>query len=118
MSKQYEWFKIAESLEALTFNIQHLAEVQVNGKHVCIALHQNNVFACAAKCPHASGKMSEGYIDALGNIVCPLHRYKFALSTGRNVSGEGYFLKNYAVEVRPNGVFIGFEKNSMFNWLK
>ena len=93
MSKRYTWFKIAESIAALPLNNQNLAEIKVNGKHVCIAVHKAHVFACAATCPHASGRLSNGYIDALGNIVCPLHRYKFALSNGRNVSGEGYFLK-------------------------
>ncbi|NJM52749.1 MAG: Rieske 2Fe-2S domain-containing protein [Blastocatellia bacterium] len=46
---------------------------------ICIALHNGELHACAAKCPHASGKMAEGHIDSLGNIVCPLHRYKFNL---------------------------------------
>jgi 3-phenylpropionate/trans-cinnamate dioxygenase ferredoxin subunit len=62
--------------------------------------------------------MANGFIDALGNIVCPLHRYKFSLQNGRNVSGEGYFLKLFPVEIRPDGVFIGLEENKLFNWLK
>jgi nitrite reductase/ring-hydroxylating ferredoxin subunit len=51
--------------------------------------------------------MAEGFIDASGNIVCPLHHYKFHLKNGYNVSGEGYKIKVYKVEQRDNGVFIG-----------
>jgi nitrite reductase/ring-hydroxylating ferredoxin subunit len=51
----------------------------------------------------------------VGNIVCPLHRYKFSLVNGRNVSGEGYYLKTYPVEQREDGLYIGFEK-SWFGW--
>ncbi len=100
------WFKIAESLAEINFSPEGLAEVEVNGKKLCIGIHKQIPFACAQKCPHAGGILSNGYIDALGNIVCPIHRYKFNPSNGRNGSGEGYYLKTYKVEVRQDGVYI------------
>jgi nitrite reductase/ring-hydroxylating ferredoxin subunit len=116
--KQYSWHKIADSLAAIDFNANGLAECKVADKNICLSRQSETVHACAAKCPHAGGKMADGYLDALGNIVCPLHRYKFSLKNGRNVSGEGYFLKNYPVEIRDEGVFVGFEQNKFLNWLK
>jgi nitrite reductase/ring-hydroxylating ferredoxin subunit len=75
------------------------------------------VLACAHKCPHAGGAMADGFVDALGNIVCPLHRYKFSLQNGRNTSGEGYYLKTHPVQLRENGVFVGIEeKKGLFGW--
>ncbi len=118
MSKTYKWHKIADSIDELQLSSEGLLEIEVNGKRICIAFNKDQFFACAAKCPHAGGNMSHGYVDALGNIVCPLHRYKFALANGRNVSGEGYYLKTYPIEKRENGIFIGFETGGMFNWLK
>jgi nitrite reductase/ring-hydroxylating ferredoxin subunit len=100
------WIKIAEVPEELAWQKNGLCEVEVEGRRVCFARKGNDFFACANKCPHASGRLSDGYLDALGNIVCPLHRYKFALLNGRNVSGEGYFLRTWKVEVRPDGVFV------------
>jgi nitrite reductase/ring-hydroxylating ferredoxin subunit len=117
MSKKIKWYKIAEKLDEIAFKENNLAEIEVNGKKICIS-NKANVAACTAKCPHAGGNMSAGYVDALGNIVCPLHRYKFSLKNGRNTSGEGYFLKTFPVEINENGVFIGFEENSLLNWLK
>ena len=55
-------------------------------------------------------------MDGVGNIVCPLHRYKFNLETGRNVTGEGYFLKTYPVESRPDGIYVGFKEKSWLGW--
>lgn len=104
------WYKIAESKEELFSSGKNLTEIEVGGKVVCVTMHQEKLNACAAKCPHAGGKMSEGYVDVLGNIVCPLHRYKFSLENGRNVTGEGYFLKIYKIEEREDGVFIGIEE--------
>ncbi len=98
--------KIAESLAELDFSPEGLALVEVKGKKICIARHGDAVHACNARCPHASGNIAQGYIDVLGNIVCPVHRYKFSLQTGRNSSGEGYFLKTYPLRVEQDGVFI------------
>lgn len=116
--KKYTWHKIAESISDLPSTENGLHEIEVSGKKICIALANEEMHACATKCPHAGGQMSNGYIDALGNIVCPLHRYKFALYNGRNTSGEGYFLKTYPIESRENGIFVGIEEQGLFNWLK
>ena len=104
------WKKIAESKEELFSADRSLAEIEIEGKVVCIAKFQDKLKACAAKCPHAGGKMSEGYTDVMGNIVCPLHRYKFSLENGRNVTDEGYFLKTYLIEERADGIFLGLDE--------
>ncbi len=99
--------KIAESIQELfPDGAEGMKEVQVSGKELCIARIKGALKACAAKCPHAGARMAQGYVDVLGNIVCPLHRYKFELERGRNVSGEGYYLKTYRVEEREDGVYI------------
>lgn len=50
--------------------------------------------------------MADGYVDALGNIVCPLHRYRFNPFNGRNTSGEGYYLKTFLTEEREDGLYV------------
>lgn len=102
------WHKIAESIAEINFGSNGLALVEVAGKTVTLALQDDKLFACPQKCPHAGGTLAAGYIDALGNIVCPLHRYKFSLQNGRNVSGEGYYLKTFKIEQREDGLFIFF----------
>ena len=118
MSKSYKWYKIADSLKELDFSKDGLCTVEVESKKICISLFKEQIFATTAKCPHAGGNLSHGYVDAAGNIVCPIHRYKFSLETGRNVTNEGYYLKTYPTEVRENGVFVGIEESGLFNWLK
>jgi 3-phenylpropionate/trans-cinnamate dioxygenase ferredoxin subunit len=113
--KKLQWVKVAESLEDLSFQANDIAEVTAGNKVVCIARYKNELFAFAHKCPHASGQLSNGYLDALGNIVCPFHRYKFCVKNGRNVSGEGYYLKHWPVKVDA-GVYIGFD-DSVFQFL-
>ena len=108
------WHKIAESISEINFSDNGLTELELDGKKFCIGKHNNLLFACTQKCPHAGGILADGHIDAVGNLVCPLHRYKFNPHNGRNISGEGYFLKTFLVEEREDGVFISFEKINSF----
>jgi 3-phenylpropionate/trans-cinnamate dioxygenase ferredoxin subunit len=39
------------------------------------------------------------------------------MKNGTNVSGEGYYLKHWPVEIREGGVFVGMEKNKLFGLL-
>lgn len=110
--KQWIWNKVAESVREIPFNNNGIAELRAGEKPICIGRHKEDLFAFAQKCPHSGGLLVDGYIDALGNVVCPLHRYKFSMRNGRNVSGEGYYLKHWPVEIREDGVYVGFESSS------
>ena len=117
--KKYTQHKIADHINELIFGDNNIAVAEVNGKKICIAKFKDAVFAVAYKCPHAGGIMADGYIDALGNLVCPVHRYKYSLQNGRNVSGEGYYLKHWPVILEDDGVFVEFEESGgLFDWFK
>jgi 3-phenylpropionate/trans-cinnamate dioxygenase ferredoxin subunit len=106
LNRTQNWVKIAESVGELRFNSNQIALAELEGRPICIGRYKEKLFAFAHKCPHASGLFSEGFIDALGNVVCPLHRYRFSMASGRNVSGEGYYLKHWPVEEREDGVYV------------
>lgn len=110
-AKKVKWHKIANSIINIDWQPNDLALIMVAGKTITLARYNNQIFACAHKCPHASGVLADGWLDATGQIICPLHRYKFNLSNGRNTTGEGYYLKIYAIEERAAGLFIGFEES-------
>ena len=116
MSK-LSWHKITDHPNELDFASNNIAVADVKGKKICIGKYQESLFAFAFKCPHAGGILADGYIDALGNVVCPLHRYKYSMQNGRNTSGEGYYLKHWEVEVREEGVFVSMESGGFFSWL-
>ncbi|RYZ91416.1 MAG: (2Fe-2S)-binding protein [Proteobacteria bacterium] len=105
-----EWIKIAGSPDEFLWNDRDLVEIEAAGRSFCLARHDGKLFALAPKCPHASGRFVHGVIDGQGNVVCPLHRYKFCLANGRNVSGEGYYLKRWPVDVRNDGVYLELQQ--------
>ncbi len=116
--KKIVWHKFASDENEIVFGQNGIAVIDVEGKKICLARHDNEFFAFAFKCPHAGGIMADGFIDALGNVVCPLHRYKFSIKNGRNTSGEGFYLKTWSIQNRPDGLYIGMEEGGFFSWLK
>lgn len=118
MDKQeLRWIKIAATPDEISFGTNGLAEVDANGKKICIGKFKETVFAFAQKCPHAGAQLVHGYIDAVGNVTCQLHRYKFCMKNGRNVTGEGYYLKHWPVAVNEAGVYVGMKPPSEFDYL-
>jgi 3-phenylpropionate/trans-cinnamate dioxygenase ferredoxin subunit len=113
-ASEMHWVLITDAPASLDWPDNQLLDLEVDGKKITLARFKEGYFAFAQKCPHASGRMAQGYINPLGQVVCPLHRYAFDMKNGRNTTGEGYFLKTYPVELRSEGIFIGFKPNSFF----
>lgn len=114
-SQSFTWHKIADHINELDFAANGIAVAELDGKKICIGKFNDRLFAFAYKCPHAGGILADGYIDALGNVVCPLHRYKYDMKNGRNTSGEGYYLKHWPVEIREEGIYAGVEAAGGWN---
>lgn len=114
--KNIKWHKVAEFENEFFFGENNITVVDVSGKKMCLAKFQDCLYAFALKCPHAGGELADGFVDAIGNVVCPMHRYRFSLKNGYNVSGEGYNLKTWPVEQREDGIYIGLEETGLFGW--
>jgi 3-phenylpropionate/trans-cinnamate dioxygenase ferredoxin subunit len=105
--KLYNWHKI-EGISAESLEENKLTETVVAQKRVGLLKRNNIIHAFSAMCPHAGASLCSGWLDALGRIVCPEHKYRFDPANGRNTSGEGYKLVTYPVELREDGIYIGF----------
>ncbi|MEO8720650.1 MAG: Rieske 2Fe-2S domain-containing protein [Ginsengibacter sp.] len=106
MCKNGNWIKIADYREEIDFNDHHIACKQINGRSVCIINTKNGLKAFSSKCPHAGGDLSSGFLDIRGNIICPVHHYRFNLINGMDTNREGYFLKIFQTKENEDGIFI------------
>jgi Rieske [2Fe-2S] domain len=127
---KYKWYKFAEKETDIKWTPGAVAEVIINDKKLCIGRYQPpgapappgnpappfQYFGFAHTCPHAGAPMTDGYIDGACNVVCPVHQLKFNLRNGRDTNGEGYRLKTYPVEIRPDGIYIGLDEGGLFKW--
>ena len=107
-----KWYKVFDSLVAAEQQVRMNATqtIQVNGRKICFARTTQGIFAVNDKCPHNGASLGNGYCTAENSIVCPLHRYHFDLQTGRAKSGVGDVVDTYPIEIREDGVYIGFKE--------
>jgi len=103
--KIYNWHKI-EGVSAAALAENKLIEKIVADKRIGLLKRNNSIYAFTTACPHAGSPLCEGWVDAMGRIVCPEHKYRFDPSNGRNTSGEGYKLFTYPVEVKDDDIYI------------
>jgi 3-phenylpropionate/trans-cinnamate dioxygenase ferredoxin subunit len=109
MEKNISWHKIADNEASIPWQENNLCLIDAGDKKITLARHNGQLYAFAHKCPHASGIMADGYLNGAGQVPGPLHRYRCDNKNGRNSSGEGYFLKTYLLEARPDGLYAGWE---------
>ena len=69
------WKLITELPLNLEWPSNNLLELEIEGQKFTLGKWQDGYYAVASKCPHASGRMAQGYINPLGQVVCPLNRY-------------------------------------------
>lgn len=110
-SPRLEWIRIPE---ARNFGLNWLKDGQVKEVHVdrhaiCLVRKGDELYAVRARCPHSGGPMAGGRVDENGDLECPWHRFRFCPETGDNTSGEGYHLATYPIQLRPDGMYVGFE---------
>lgn len=110
--RQIKWYKVFESVEAASkqISLNTAMTISIAGKKICIAHTLEGFFAVNDKCPHNGASLGNGYCTKDNSIVCPLHRYHFDLRTGRAKSGLGDVVTTYPLELRADGVYIGFKE--------
>ncbi|TKC02452.1 Rieske (2Fe-2S) protein [Pedobacter cryotolerans] len=105
------WVKVLSKQEAERDDFVEMAKVE--GKKICIVKHKGNFAAIQNTCPHAGGILSGGWCKE-GHIICPIHRYGYNLETGRGYTGQGDYIDVYPLELREDGLYIGFRQS----WIK
>jgi 3-phenylpropionate/trans-cinnamate dioxygenase ferredoxin subunit len=109
MDTSLEWHVITNDPLSIQWPENNMLEFEIAGKQIALAKWNDQYWAFNAKCPHANGRMAQGYINNQGYVICPLHHYSFSIKNGRNPSLEGFLMKTYPVEVRSEGIFVGFK---------
>lgn len=101
-----EWFKVDFELPDHDF----VEQVKVNGKKLCLIKYEQKIYVIQNTCPHAGGILSGGWCKE-GNIVCPIHRYAYSLTTGRGAPGQGDYINIYPTEQREDGLYVGLKES-------
>lgn len=87
--KKYKWHKVADREGDIKWTPGDIAEVEINGKKICIARAKEGWYGFANTCPHAGAPMIDGYVAGGCNVICPVHNLKFNLKNGRDTMEGG-----------------------------
>jgi 3-phenylpropionate/trans-cinnamate dioxygenase ferredoxin subunit len=104
-----EWVKVfSTETEARLRIIPDKPQLLIlNGKRICLVLHDDKFAAVQDSCSHNGESLSKGKVNFLGEIICPWHGYRFELSSGRPCDSSNPDLKTFPVKMDATGFFIG-----------
>jgi pyruvate oxidase len=74
---------------------------------LCLSHFEGTIAALDNKCPHQGGPLGEGSIEN-GLLRCPWHGWDFHPTTGKPPGGFDDGVETFPVEVREDGVYVGF----------
>ena len=94
----------AKANEVLQHNQPRL--VRAGENEICIVRIGDDLFAFQNACAHMGENLHNGKVNYLGEIVCPLHTYRFNIKTGEESEQRCGALKTYAIVESPDGIFI------------
>lgn len=108
------WIKIKNSNELQQKD--HISQLKVLGREICLIKNNGEYFAIQNSCPHAGAPLHHGWCKE-GKIICPYHRHEFDLRTGRGTVGQSNYVNTYQLELRNDGLYIKIVKPWWKFWL-
>jgi nitrite reductase/ring-hydroxylating ferredoxin subunit len=79
--------------------------VRVRGEEMAIFKSEGQLYGVQNNCPHEGGQLCKGWIEA-GEVVCPLHGYKFDLKNGVCSTDPKLKVKVFKLVSRGDGILV------------
>ena len=72
-----------------------------------LLIHSDKGFSVSDElCPHQHESLSKGNLNNFNEIICPLHEYRFNLTTGMEAANKCGPLTLYQIAVKSDGLYI------------
>ena len=79
--------------------------VKINNIEIALFNLRGVIYAIKNRCPHRSGPLLRGFIDAKGGIKCPMHGWRFDLRDGSSERPARATV--YLVKIESGLLYIG-----------
>lgn len=99
-----EWFVIKKPREE-----GKIEKIEVGGKKLCVILIDGQVYVTSSRCPHAGADLSKGWCEGK-KLVCPYHRHRFDLQSGKGDAGQNNYIDVYPIKEENNQWYVGMKK--------
>lgn len=81
-------------------------KVKLGEKEIAILRLGEEVFGFEPFCPHRGASLLNAYPNSSGELICPLHEYRFNLKSGRPMAGACRDLETYSCILGEGGLEI------------
>ena len=114
VAKAQEVFAVTDLSTGPTHNLGSVDRIpvgegrrfDVDGRAIAVFRSRSGlVRATQAECPHRAGPLADGLIGG-DVLVCPLHNFRFSLSTGEPLGNDCPSLRTYPVSLNEAGEII------------
>ena len=85
--------------------------VEIGTRQIALLRDGSEVRAISATCPHYAGPLALGEVRH-GEIVCPWHRFRFDLATGRSMTNPDLCAPTYEVRLEGDDIVISGVKHA------
>ncbi|MEX0813865.1 MAG: Rieske 2Fe-2S domain-containing protein [Chitinophagales bacterium] len=115
---KWEKLHLPELMSPAEIENGQLVQAECESKKYCLSKVNDNWYAIRDTCPHASASLSKGFMVKGQVVVCPLHRAKFDICSGKNISGEGYGMRSYPVKQEDDQLYLGLTDKNWYEFWK
>ena len=101
-------FTLGESKEQIDAMLPMfvIKKVKVGDRSIGLIRMEEQVYAFSSSCPHRGASLIEGSVNGIGELICPLHQYRFQLKTGKVMAGSCSDLEVFPCELSESGLKI------------
>jgi nitrite reductase/ring-hydroxylating ferredoxin subunit len=97
-----EWTAVCRAAEIVEGRGRSL---DASGVRLALFRAGGSVIALSGRCPHSGGSLGHGWLDG-GEVICPLHHWRFKLADGRCSTMPGEGVHRFPCEVRGDEVWV------------
>jgi nitrite reductase/ring-hydroxylating ferredoxin subunit len=84
-------------------------KIRLGDQEIGVMRIGEEVFGFDLFCPHRGASLLNAYPNNSGELICPLHEYRFELKSGQVKSGSCSDLKVYSCQLTENGLRISLD---------
>ena len=107
-AESIQWLKVLEPDELPEGRVK---PVTCAHRTLCLTHFEGQYGALDNRCPHQGGPLGEGSIEN-GLLRCPWHGWDYHPTTGRSPGEFEDGVETFPVQVRDDGVYVGFPEES------
>lgn len=102
-----QWHLLFDSTASLKSSLieNRVGRKQLGNRSFCIVFSNGELYAFDEQCPHAYKSLFGGICEA-NHVVCPIHKFKFNLATGK---GHGLSLQIHPIKREGDQYYISFK---------